>query len=195
MKLGEIQTIVRANVDNASADVDQCIIDAINFLSSIFPLKKIDDTDTTTADQSYIDEPTGFIKLNRLTIDGVEILELIDLDHLQSAEDNELTRWYSYNGKIQLTEAMTASGDEIKTWFDALYKIPEAAVDTDVPDELLGLVYVGATWRYYGIMVSKVIANRQDYPDVNPDEIREIRDQWGKDFNNLLQKLRNIKNE
>lgn len=189
MKLGGIQTIIRANVNDAAADVDQCIIDAVNFLNNFFHIKKTDTSQTTTADQTYLTLPTGCLRVSEIEINGEFIDELVDENRLEDVDNEGVQRWYIYNDKIELTNAMTTTGEAITIWHDAEFTQPEAAVDTDVPTKLLELVYVGATYRYFGILAAKVMTSRQSFPDVSPKEILAARDDWKKIFDDLLIKL------
>jgi len=156
----------------------------VNFLSNIFPLKKIDSSGTTTGGQTTINFPTLALRVRRLMIDGEEVPE-VNFGDLAAIEDEEVLRWYQDDGKIQLTVAQ-AAGLAIKIWYDKAFVVPAAAVATDVPDEMMELVYVGGSYRYFRKMVSVVAVSRQTYPDVTPDEMSEARDAWKKEYNELL---------
>jgi hypothetical protein len=189
-KLGDITTIIKDNVGDITITADQHAIDAVNFLSNLFPLAKIDSTKTTTANQNYITAPTGLIRVLRITIAGVEIDKLPDLDYLQYSEDNDLQRWYEFDGKIMFAENFSVTGQVVKIWYDGSYVVPTSVVDTDVPDEMMELVYAGGTYRYYRKMVSVVAVAREIYPNVTVDQITKIRDQWFKELQSLITQLK-----
>ena len=188
MQLGDIQTIVRANVDDAAADVDQCIVDAVNYLNNFFYVPKTDETQSAVVDQDYLDIPAASLKVRRLKIGDDFISELADYENLEDVDDVGKMRWYECNGKIELTLEMSST-DPVIIWFDSEFTQPEAAVDTDVPNKLLELVYTGATYRFFDKLAAKVATNRQKYPDVSPREIDGMRKQWKDRFDNLLEDL------
>lgn len=185
-KLGDITTVIKDYVSDTTITADQHAVDAVNFLSNLFPLKKIDSSKTTTSGQNYIALPIGCINVNRVTVDGLEIPPVEDLEHLEAAEDNDSQRWYVYDGKIMFSENFSVTGQVVKIWFDGSYVVPTVSVDTDVPDEMMELVFVGGTFRYFRKMVSVVAVQRQNYPDVTPDEISKARDAWKKEYDDLL---------
>ena len=190
MNLVEIRAIVHDYIDDTTVTVDQHIIDSVNYLSNFFHLKKIDDTDTSVADQDYLDVPTNSKEIRRLMIDDEEIKKLEEFNDQKDAEDKSAQRWYEDNEKIMLTQDMDSTGDEIKKWYNKKFKVPEAAVNTDVPDEILELVYVGAAWRYWRKIVSTVASNREDYPDTDPDEARRILRNWKDEFKYLMEEYK-----
>ncbi len=189
MLLGAIQTIVRANVNDAAADVDQSIVDAVNFLSNFFHVRKIDTSETTVLDATVIDYANDFLRVRKLVINGDFIKELGSDEDLESIDDEDTQRWFIADGQIQLTRGMSSTGDPIIIHYDAEFIQPEAAVSTDVPCKLLELIFVGATYRYFGILAAKVMTEREGLPDVSPKEILAARDDWKKMFDDLLKKL------
>ena len=190
MNLTEIATIVKDMINDTTATVDQHIIDSVNYLSNFFHLEKIDISDTTVADQNYLEVPTLCKKMRRLVINDEEIKKLEDFEDLEIVEDCDVPRWYEDDGKIQLTEEMETTGDAIKKWYNKKFVVPTADVDTDVPDEMLELVYVGAAMRYWRKIVSAVASNREEYPDVDPDEARRILDHWKDQFDYLFKEYK-----
>jgi len=189
MLLGAIQTIVRANVNDAAADVDQCIVDAVNFLSNFFSVRKIDTSETTILDATVIDYACDFLRVRQLIINGDYIKELGSDEDLENIDNEDTQRWFIADGQIQLTEGMSSTGDPIIIHYDSEFIQPEAATNTDVPNRLLELIFVGATYRYFGILAAAVMTARHDYPDVNPKEIIAARDQWKENFDDLLKNL------
>ena len=123
MNFNEVRTIVREYVGNAVAEVDQHIVDAVNFLSFVFPIKKIDSSQVTVKDQDYIDKPDNCLKILRVEIDGDEIPEAVTIENLESPEDEEIARWFIFDDKIQLTKKMDEDGQTIKIWFRANYYV------------------------------------------------------------------------
>ncbi|MBU4223659.1 hypothetical protein KJ934_00255, partial [Patescibacteria group bacterium] len=118
MNFNEIRTIVRDYINNAVAGVDQHIVDAVNFLSIVFPQKKIDNSQVTVKYQSYISIPVNCMRVRRITIAGEPVPELISFDNLDSAEEGEVMRWYEDDDKIQFTVPMDSNNEEIKIWYD-----------------------------------------------------------------------------
>ncbi len=122
MNFEEVRTIVRDYISDVTADVDQHILDAVNFLSFVFSKKKIDETQTTVKDQTYISKPDNCLKVLRIEIDGDEVPES-DFKNLENAEDEETLRWFEFNEKIQLTNGMDEDGETIKIWFVTGYHV------------------------------------------------------------------------
>ncbi len=118
MKFNEVRTIVRDYISNQSADVDQPIVDAVNFLSFVFPENKIDNSKTTIKNNSYIEKPNNCLKVTKVTIDG-ENISKTKFGNIDKAEDKETVFWYEYNNRIQLTQPMEEDGLEIKIWYKA----------------------------------------------------------------------------
>lgn len=187
--LNEITTIVKDYIDDTTITVDQHAIDAVNFLSNIFFIPSIDESISIVVDQDYIAVPTLSVKVNQVFVAGVEIPPVDDLAKLDVIRQENTQRWYEYHGRIQFTQAHTAVS-ATKIWYNKGFIEPEAAVDTNVPERLLELVYIGATYRYYGKLLSKVLLNRQDYPDSKPGELRDLRDSWREQYQELIREIK-----
>lgn len=187
-----IEAQVRANVNDASASVTQEIDDAINFLSNFFTLKKIDTSKSTVASQAYMDKPTNCIEIERLKIDDIEYEET-SLLNLKSHETDEKESFHDYDGKIQLnptpTSVLTA-----KIWYKAGFTALAGAGTTDVPDRLVPLLVLLATWLYFVQLVSKVGTARENFPDMTPAEAGEIAIVWKKQFDSMLSTIKSQKN-
>lgn len=189
MNLTEIDAIVADYIDDTGQTLDQYIIDSVNYLSNFFHVNKIDTSQTTTDGDTTLTLPTLSKKIRRIRIADAFIPELLP-EHQQSAEDNDVQRWYEDDGKIQFTKAFTATGTAVTIWYDKKFTEPTAGVDTDVPVQLLELVYAGAAYRFHRKTLSAVITNREDYPDVDPDEARRVRDDWRDEYNDLLDRTK-----
>lgn len=187
--LVEIRAIVHDYINTTTPDVDQHIFDAINFLSNFFHVKKIDTSETTVAAQSWIAYATDFLKLKQLVINGVYIKELLSDELMEDIADLETQLWYIADGRIELTSPMSTTGKAITQIYEAEFKQPELAVDTDVPNKLLELVYVGATYRYFDKLATIVATAREDQPDITPKEIEAMRKQWKNRLDTLLKYL------
>lgn len=190
VNLAEIRTVVREYINDADADVDQEVTDAVNALSNYFSIVKTDETQSTTDGQDYLDCPSGYIEILSVEIDGEIIKPLASYECLEAIDDESAERWHVANDKIELTEEMSGSGDDVVIVYRGGYTQPEVAVDTNVPDRLLELVYVGATFRYFRALVTKVMTAREDYPDVSPKEIIAARNQWKKELDSLFKEIR-----
>ncbi len=189
MKLADLTTIVKNYIDDTTITVDQHVVDAVNFLSNIFSIKSIA-TGTTTSAHSYIAKPSLCVRVNKVFINDEEVIMLDDLENLDFCVRENLQRWYEYHGYIQLTFTPDNSTDVTKVLYDKGFVVPTAGVDTDVPDKFLELVYLGACYRYYLKIVSKVILHRSNYPDVSPVEIRQIAKHWRDQFDSLLKEIK-----
>lgn len=187
-----IQSQVRANINDASANVTQTIDDAINLLSNFFSRKVISTAVSTVANQPYITYPTNPISIERLTIGSDEYTETT-LPKIQAATDDETKSWYDYDGKIQLIptpSAVTAA----KIWYRAGFTTLAGAGSTDVPDRLVPLLIILATWLWYVQMLSKVGTARENFPDMTPEEAGKIAAQWLKQFNDMMALIKAQKN-
>jgi len=190
MKLGDIETIVRNYVNDAAADVHQAIIDAINHLSIFYGIIKFDKSQTTVANQDYLDLPVGAVEILSVEINGEFIKPLQEYETLESVKNESAERWHIANDRIELTEEMSTTGEAVRIVYRGMYTLPEVAVDTNVPDKFLELIYVGATFRYFRALATKVMTSRADYPDVTPKEIIAVRDQWKNEEDSLFNDIR-----
>lgn len=186
-----IEAQVRANVNDTSAAVTQEIDDAVNLLSNFFHQKKIDSSLSTVVDQAYITRPTTALEIVRVKIGDDEYNE-VKISDLAAAETNEEKKWYDWDGKIQIIPTPSAVST-CKIWTRAGFTPMAGAGSTDVPDRLVPLLVVLATWLYYVQMVSKAISARELYPDVKPNEIEAIQKNWKKAFDELLNSIKNQK--
>lgn len=186
MNLTEIRVVVRDYINNNTADVDQHVTDAVNFLSNFFSVKKIDTSEVTVDAQDFIAYADDFLKLRQLSIDGTFIKELLSDELLGVVDSLDVQLWHIADGKVQLTSDMSGAGNPIVMYYNAKFIQPELAVDTDVPDRLLELIYVGAAYRYFDRLAAIVATNREDSPDIKPAEIDSMRKVWKERFDSLL---------
>lgn len=187
-----IEAQVRANVNDTAASVTQEIDDAINLLSNFFTRKVISTAISTVAGQSYIAYPTNPVSIERLTINAEEFVEKT-LAKIQAATDDENNSWYDYNGQIQVIPTPT-SVLATKIWYRAGFTALAGVGSTDVPDRLVPLLIILATWLYYVQMLSKVGTARENFPDMTPEEAGKIATQWLKQFNDILTLIKAQKN-
>lgn len=187
-----IEAQVRANVNDTGAAVTQVIDDAVNLLSNFFSRKLISTAISTVAGQTYIAYPTNPISIERLQIGTNEYIEK-SLAKIQAAIDDGSYGWYDYNGQIQIIPTPTAV-TAAKIWYRAGFTVMAGAGSTDVPDRLVPLLIILATWLYYVQMLSKVGTQRAEFPDMNPDEAGKIATQWLKQFNEMLNIIKAQKN-
>ena len=186
-----IEAQVRANVNDTTAPVTQEIDDAINLLSNFFSLKKISTSIATVASQAYIDKPTNTIVVERLKI-GTDEYKETSLAKLGDVEDDETKNWYDYNDKLQISPTPTAI-TTTKIWYRAGFTALTGAGSTDVPDRLVPLLVILATWLYYVQMVSKVGTARENFPDMTPKEAGDLATEWKKQFDSLLASIKSTK--
>lgn len=171
----EIIDIVQDYLGDSSAVVTQPILDSVNFLSNIFSIDSVDESQSTAVDGITLNIPTNSLEIDTVFIDGEEVRKLKSLDDLQNVKDASQQRWYEFGGKIQFTLAFT-SVNTTQIFYKKGFIEPADAVDTDVPIKLLELVYIGAQYRYYNLLITQVATARKVLPDVAPDELRKIRD-------------------
>ena len=191
--LVELRAIVREYVDDDSAEVDQPIKDSINFLSNIFSVDTFDESQSTAIDGTTLNIPDTCIEVDAVFVDGEEVRKLKRLDDLETVRETEQQRWYEFNDKIQFTEAFD-SVETTKILYKCGFFEPTDAADTDVPDRYLELVYIGAHYRYFNLLISKLVLNKSDMPDIKPNELKMIRDDIKKTYFELLEKVQ-INNE
>lgn len=187
-----IEAQVRANVNDSAAAVSQEVDDAINLLSNFFTLKKIDTAQVTVANQAYMTKPTNCIELERVKIDDEEYEET-SLLNLKGHETDENKSFHDYDGKIQLNPTPTSVLTS-KIWYKAGFTALAGAGSTDVPDRLVPLLVLLATWLYFVQMVSKVGTARENYPDMTPAEAGDIAIVWKKQFDSMLATIKAQKN-
>ena len=179
--LAEIELIVQGYLGDTSAIVEQPILDSVNFISNIFSIDSIDATQSTVVGELTLNVPDDSIEVDTVFIDGEELRKMKSLDDLQTIKDQGQNRWYEFGGKIQFTLAHTAIATT-QIFYKKGFLAPATAVDTDVPERLLELVYIGAQYRYYNLLITEVVTNRKDLPDVKPDELRQVRDDIKKTY-------------
>lgn len=186
-----IEAQVRANVNDTTASVTQEIDDAINLLSNFFHLKKISTAISTVASQTYIDKPANTIEVERVKISADEYKET-SLAKLEDVENDETKNWYDYNDKLQISPTPT-SVLTTKIWYKSGFTALAGAGSTDVPDRLVPLLVILATWLYYVQIVSKVGTARENFPDMTPKEAGDLATEWKKQFDSLLASIKNTK--
>lgn len=190
MNYTQIETVVRANVNDASAVVAQPIDDAINYLSNYFDLKKIDITQSTSLGAKTLSLPTNSKFISSISFDGENIERASSVSHFQKLKELEAQRWLEYDGKIQFTVPFTAVVPvEIlyHSKFTPLAGVANAVCD--VPDHLLPLLFVYATYFYYLKVLSIMAVSRETYPDITPEELKQYANEWKIAADDLLKKI------
>jgi hypothetical protein len=189
MKLGDYTTIVKEMIDDTAATVDQRVIDSVNHLSNIFSIPSTDTSQSTAIGGTTLTVPTNSVKVQQVFIAGLEVLPLENLTDMQDVLDESEQRWYIANGAITFTQTFTTI-ETTAIWYEKGFTTPTAGVDTDLPTRYNELVYVGAVARYYDKLVAMVITNRQKYPDVKPEEIKDLRKEWYEQYNYLIKSVK-----
>jgi hypothetical protein len=185
-----IQAQVRLKIGDTSADVTQPIDDAINFLSNFFSLQKLVSV-STVANQSYIAKSgtlANLFELDRLKINSLEYKK-IGLAGLAQAEADGGNYFYDYNDQVQIVPTPTSilSG---QAWGRFAFTPLAGAGSSDVPDRLVPLVVILASWFYYLGVLSNVSVARQKFPDVTPDEAGKIVSEVKKQFDTMLDTIK-----
>jgi len=186
--LTEIIAIVREYLGDSSALVTQPIIDTINYLSNIFALDSIDETQSTVSGNSFLTLPDNYIHIDSVFVDSNEIRPLNNLADLQTAKDNFLLRWYVFGNKIQFTQTF----DKIyptSIYYRKGFSEPTTILNTDVPVNLLELVYLGAIYRYYNYLITQSVLNRDIVVDIEPKELKQIREDLQEQFFELIKSI------
>lgn len=191
--LTEITAIVRAYLSDDSAVVEQPILDSVNCLSNFFSIDTFDESQSTAADGTTLDIPSGCVEIDAVFVDGEEVRKLKRLDDLETVRETGQQRWYEFNGKIQFTEAFN-SILTTRILYQCGFVEPEAAVDTDVPARYMELVYLGAQYRYFNLLLAKQVLSKSDMADIKPNEIRTMRDDVKKTYFETLENIQ-INNE
>lgn len=187
MTLTDITTIVQEYANEGGENVDQYVMDTINDISSIFPIYSID-SDVTVAGDDYLALPERTIQIHRVKIGDTEI-EKTKIENIEHCERLGLCRWYIADGLIMLTKPMTTDNEVIKIYLLRGYVIPTLEDDTDVPTDLMELVYLGAAFRLMKKLVKAFIATCV-LDGVNPDtkavDLIANRDRIEQEYNSLL---------
>jgi hypothetical protein len=184
-----IENIVRNNVNDASANVQQEIDDAINLLSNFFTQKKIDTSISTVNGQAYINMPSNAVEIMKIKIDSDHYTEK-RLSEIKDNEEAESKCFYEWDGKIQIIPTPTGVSSA-KIWYLGGFTPLAGTGSTDVPDRLVPVLCVLATWLYYVQLVAKNAVNRENLPDITPDEIRELSKHWKKTFDEMVISIQN----
>ncbi len=196
MLIEALQTIVKANIDDASADVDASIDLAIQHLSNFFYLRKRDASLSASTNDETILKPDRSLKILSVRIGDIFIPKL-DLDSEQAVEHKDTLRWYIEDdfisgtlNLIHLTKKLGVSfdGDPIVirylSGFTPLAGVAESS--TDLPERLEGLLTAFATYFFYGILVSQIKNNKANFPNMTVWDVIAIWDTWRIHSNNLL---------
>lgn len=186
-----IQSTVRNNVNDSAADVTQEIDDAINLLSNFFTLKKIDTSISTVTNQDNINKPANCVEVMKLKIGSDHYTEK-RLTEIKENEEAESKCFYDWNEKIQLIPTPTGVSSA-KIWFLGGFTPLGGTGSTDVPDRLVPVLCVLATWLYYVQLVAKNTVARENLPDIEPSEIRELAKHWKQTFDEMVSSIQNQK--
>lgn len=186
-----IQATVRNNISDTSADVTQEIDDAINLLSNFFTQKKIDTSIATVANQEYINKPSNCVEVMKVKIESDHYTEK-RLSDIKENEEAESKCFYDWNDKIQIIPTPTGASTS-KIWYLGGFTPLAGVGNTDVPDRLVPLLCMLATWLYYVQLVAKNTMARENVPDISPDEIRELSKHWKTTFDETLRSIQNQK--
>lgn len=190
MTYSQIETVIRANVNDSSALVAQPIDDAINYLSNYFDLKTIDVTQSTSIGAKTLNLPKLCKYISSISFDGENIERASSVSHFQKLKELDAQRWMEYDGKIQFTAPFT-SVIPVEIMFHSKFT-PLAGVANatcDVPDHLLPLLFVYATYFYYLKMLAIMAVSRETYPDITPEELKQYVNEWKITADDLLKKI------
>lgn len=203
MVIEDIQTIVKDNIDDSAADVNEAIDMAIKYLSNFFNVRKIDSSNTVSTDDVTIPKPDRCLKVINVDIDETYIREA-DLDKQKQVKDSESQRWYvedefisGSDNLIHLTKKVDVA-DNGKTaniqylaGFTPLAGV--ALSESDLPERLEPLMIVFATYFYYGILVSYVKNNKSSFENMTLWDVIAVWDTWRVHAFDLLDLIKNRK--
>lgn len=185
-----LESRVRNNINNQTVDVKDIIDDAINLMSNFFHLKKIDTSKNTVASQGYIEKPTNCLQvLGELKI-GEEYYKRKNIS-LSETEDYELLCFEEMDDAKIYIYPTPISVQSCKIQFKSGFTALNGAGSTDVPDKLVPLLIVLATWLYWEKIATQVGTARESFPDMTPKEARAIADNWKKQFDKLYETISN----
>lgn len=191
MLYSQLETIVRANVNSASATVSGVIDDAIYYLGNFFSNKKIDATQSTTIGQAYLTRPTRCLKVEYLKIGDV-VYDRIEEKDIEETEEWELEKYIEKDdGKVYLYPTPTAVAAAIihyKSGYTPLAGV--AGATCDVQDGYLPLVSIIATWFYWLTIAGQTGTQRELFPDMTPEEAMAMAKTWEERFKLLLKSIR-----
>ncbi len=186
MTFADIESVVRGNVDTATADVDEAIDMAIRFLSNFFTLRKISTPTAAATGDTSIPKPDRCKEVLRVKI-GNTYIKPLDPDKIQANEDQDAQRWYiedefvsDTENKIHLTESISAADDGavIEIYYLAGFAPLGGTGSSDLPEQLEPIMIVFATYFYYGLLVSVVKNNKSTFPDMTVWDVIAIWDTW-----------------
>lgn len=188
MNIDTLRGIIRNNINDLTADVDDSIDLGIKFMSNFFNIKKLDSSQTVSTGDTSLDKPARCLKVLSVKI-GDAYIKKADLDKLQDIEDDESQRWYTEDdfiadteNKIHLTEAISVAdnGGSVVIIYVAGF-VPLAGVagaKTDLPERLEPLLTSFCTYFYYGILVSYVKNFKAEFPNMTLWDVIAIWDTW-----------------
>ena len=188
MVIEDLQAIVQNNVDDNSANVDEAIDMAINFLSNFFSVRKIDDSQTVATGGLYVAKPDRGLKIINVKI-GTNYLIEADLTKMQNIEDSVVQSWYvedefiaGADNKIHFTNPIDAADNGATVYIQYLSGFTPlggvALSNTDLPERLEPLLISFATYFYYGILVSYVKNNKSSFENMTVWDVIAIWDTW-----------------
>lgn len=186
MTFAAIESVVRVNVDAASADVDEAIDMSIKFLSNFFTLRKLDTSQTVSTGDTSVNKPDRSKEVLMVKI-GNTYIKKLDPDKIQANEDQNAQRWYiedefvsDTENKIHLTEVISAAddGQAVVIHYLAGFAPLGGAGSTDLPEQLEPLLIMFATYFYYGLLVSFVKNNKSSFPNMTVWDVIAIWDTW-----------------
>lgn len=196
MTFTEAEARVRAIIDSTSAVVTDYIYESVKYLNNFFWKEGFDSSLTTVAGQNYVDCPATILDVTDVWVGGTKIEKLSDDEYsnLAGIEADAIERWHIVaNGtaiRIYFTVAPSATGTVVKLKIKSRFTLAAGSGAFDFPRELDELVIIGAVLRYYQFLILSVCTNRQNFPDVKPNEIINARKNLEKHYNDLLSKTR-----
>lgn len=187
-QFGEMKSELQDILDDTSATVDAYINNAIQYCTTFFQ-NKIDQTIAITEEGESITAPERMMSVKKITINDEDIKELDDWAKAETAKSVGAKRYYytptriNFSFTIKTTDTMRIIYEQKWTTLD------EDTDETDVPTEYQPLIIQCALWMYLRKINQMVNANREKYPDVDPDEIRRARDAAKQEFDDMLKSL------
>lgn len=203
MVIEDIQSIIRDNIDDSSANVNEAIDMAIKYLSNFFSVKKIDSSNTVSTNDVTIPKPDRCLKVINVDIEGAYIREA-DLNQQQQVKDSDVQRWYIEDEFISGTDNLihltkqVAVADNGKTvniqYLSGFTPLAGVALsNSDLPERLEPLMIVFATYFYYGILVSYVKNNKSSFENMTLWDVIAVWDTWRVHAFDLLDLIKNKK--
>lgn len=204
MVIEDLQTIIKSNIDDDAADVNEAIDMAIKYLSNFFGVRKIDSAQTVATNDTYIEKPDRCLEVLNVSIDTDGYLDEAKVTDFKDIMNADVRRWYiedeyisGTDNKIHFTKAIDLADNGKTVYVQYLAGFTPlggvALSNTDLPERLEPLMISLATYFYYGILVSYVKNNKSSFENMTLWDVISVWDTWRIHSMDLLDSIKNRK--